>query len=126
VSSAVSVEGFDQETPHAQHMEHMQHSQPQHPKKAASIQTEASRSSSLPVETPDVPKTPWKMVNGVKQFHLIAEPVRREFVPGKVVDVWGYNGSLPGPTIEANEGDRVRVIFDKPSSGNDRSALARL
>ena len=25
--------------------------------------------------------------------------------------VWGYNGSMPGPTIEAFEGDTIRVIF---------------
>jgi manganese oxidase len=107
----VGQKALAQEGPHAQ-MEHMQHFQAQPPKKAAHIQTESSQSSYLPVETPDVPKLPWKMVDGVKEFRLIAEPLRREFVPGKVVDVWGYNGSLPGPTIEANEGDRVRVIFD--------------
>ncbi len=53
---------------------------------------------------------PWKMEDGVKVFHLIAEPVRREFAPGMVVNCWGYNGSTPGPTIEAIEGDRVRLV----------------
>ena len=72
----------------------------------------------LPVETPDLPKLPWRMENGVKIFHLVAEVVKREFLPGspwsspKVVDVWGYNGSMPGPTIEVNQGDRVRIIVD--------------
>ncbi len=66
----------------------------------------------LPVETPDLPKLPWKMVDGVKEFHLVAEVVRTEFLPGRVVDAWGYSGSVPGPTIEVNEGDRVRVIFE--------------
>ena len=66
----------------------------------------------LLIEAPDLPKLPWKMVDGAKEFHLIAEPVRVEFVPGRVIDVWGYNGSMPGPTLEANEGDRVRVIFE--------------
>jgi FtsP/CotA-like multicopper oxidase with cupredoxin domain len=46
----------------------------------------------------------------VKVFHLIAEPVKREFAPGMVVNCWGYNGSTPGPTIEAVEGDRVRIL----------------
>ena len=64
------------------------------------------------METPDVPTLPWKMVDGAKEFHLVAEPVRTEFVPGRVVDAWGYNGSMPGPTIEANEGERVRVVFE--------------
>src|SRR5262249_3943666 len=42
----------------------------------------------LPVEAPDLPKLPWKMVDGAKEFHLVAEPVRVEFVPGRPVDVW--------------------------------------
>src|SRR5438094_6275431 len=66
----------------------------------------------LPVETPDIPKLPWRIENGVKVFHLVAEVVKREFLPGKVCDVWGYNGSMPGPTIEVNQGDRVRIIVE--------------
>ena len=46
----------------------------------------------------------------MKVFHLVAEPVMREFAPGMVVNCWGYNGSTPGPTIEAVEGDRVRIL----------------
>lgn len=49
------------------------------------------------------------MEGDVKVFHLIAEPVKREFAPGLVVECWGYNGQTPGPLIEANEGDRVRI-----------------
>jgi FtsP/CotA-like multicopper oxidase with cupredoxin domain len=52
---------------------------------------------------------PWKMDGNVKVFHLIAEPVKREFAPGMVVNCWGYNGQTPGPTIECVEGDRVRI-----------------
>src|SRR4029079_3994202 len=51
---------------------------------------------------------PWKMVDGVKVFHLVAEPVVHEFAPGLVATCWGYNGRVHGPTIEAVEGDRVR------------------
>src|SRR5215471_18324123 len=50
-----------------------------------------------------------KVVDGVKIFHLIAEPIRHEFAPGLVGDCWGYNGTTPGPTIEVVEGDRVRI-----------------
>jgi manganese oxidase len=53
---------------------------------------------------------PWKLVNGRKEFHLVAEPVKREFAPGMVINCWGYNGQSPGPTIEAVEGDRVRIL----------------
>jgi FtsP/CotA-like multicopper oxidase with cupredoxin domain len=50
------------------------------------------------------------MVGGVKEFHLVAEPIEHEFAPGTRAKCWGYNGSTPGPTIEATEGDRVRIL----------------
>jgi hypothetical protein len=50
------------------------------------------------------------MNNGVKEFHLVAEPVVREMSPGMKAHLWGYNGQSPGPTIEAVEGDRVRIF----------------
>ncbi len=54
--------------------------------------------------------TPWRMNDGVKEFHLVAEPVVREVAPGFFVNMWGYNGQSPGPTIEVVEGDRVRIF----------------
>ena len=66
----------------------------------------------VPVQTPDVPNLPFEVDNGVKVFQLIAEPVKRELVPGRVVNLWGYNGTTPGPTIQVTQGDRVRIIFD--------------
>ena len=53
---------------------------------------------------------PWRMNNGVKEFHLVAEPVVREMAPGFKANLWGYNGQSPGPTIEVVEGDRVRIF----------------
>jgi FtsP/CotA-like multicopper oxidase with cupredoxin domain len=53
---------------------------------------------------------PWRMKDGVKEFHLVAEPVVREIAPGMTANLWGYNGQSPGPTIEVVEGDRVRVF----------------
>lgn len=53
---------------------------------------------------------PWRMKNGVKEFHLVAEPVVREMAPGMKANLWGYNGQSPGPTIEVVEGDRVRIF----------------
>jgi hypothetical protein len=64
----------------------------------------------VPVITPDIQNLPWKMVNGVKEYHLHAMPVKREFLPGKEMIAWGYNGSVPGPTLEAHQGDRVRIV----------------
>ena len=66
--------------------------------------------SYVPVVTPNGSTLPWAMKDGVKEFHLIAEPVEREFAPGMRVKAYGYNGSTPGPTIEAVEGDRVRIL----------------
>ena len=66
----------------------------------------------IPVSLPDLPKLPFKLVNGVKEFHLIAEVVETELMPGRPMTAWGYNGSIPGPTMEVNQGDRVRVIFE--------------
>src|ERR1700739_2547965 len=53
---------------------------------------------------------PWRMKDGVKEFHLVAEPVIREIAPGMKANLWGYNGQSPGPTIEVVEGDRVRIF----------------
>ena len=53
---------------------------------------------------------PWRMNQGVKEFHLVAEPVVREVAPGFFVNMWGYNGQSPGPTIEVVHGDRVRLF----------------
>ena len=62
-----------------------------------------------PVVTPNGSTLPFKLVGGAKVFHLIAEPVENEFARGLVAHCWGYNGSTPGPTIEAVQGDRIRV-----------------
>jgi len=69
-----------------------------------------SRADYLPVVTPNGSTLPYKIKNGVKEFHLIAEPIEREFAPGMKVKCWGYNGQTPGPTIEAVEGDRIRIL----------------
>ncbi|MBI4485376.1 MAG: copper oxidase [Acidobacteria bacterium] len=66
----------------------------------------------VPVVTPDVPDMPWRLENGVKVFDIRVEPVRTAFIPGRIVDAWGFNGSVPGPTIQVNEGDRVRLVVE--------------
>jgi FtsP/CotA-like multicopper oxidase with cupredoxin domain len=63
-----------------------------------------------PVVTVNGSSLPWRMNDGVKEFRLVAQPVKREFAPGMVVNAWGYNGQTPGPTIEAIEGERVRIF----------------
>ena len=63
-----------------------------------------------PVVTLNGWSLPWRMKDGVKEFHIVAEPVVREIAPGMKANLWGYNGGSPGPTIEAVEGDRVRIF----------------
>lgn len=68
--------------------------------------------SPVMVETPDIKDLPFTTANGVKVFNLVAEPVKQQIAPNKTLDVWGFNGSAPGPTIQITQGDRVRVIVD--------------
>ena len=63
-----------------------------------------------PVVTLNGWSLPWRMKNGWKEFHLVAEPVVREIAPGMKANLWGYNGGSPGPTIECVEGDKVRFF----------------
>lgn len=63
-----------------------------------------------PVVTLNGWSLPWRMNKGVKEFHLVAEPVVREVAPGMKAHLWGYNGQSPGPTIEVVEGDKVRIF----------------
>jgi FtsP/CotA-like multicopper oxidase with cupredoxin domain len=61
------------------------------------------------VTAPNGSLLPWKAVGGVKVYHLRAEPMRHTIAPGLDVEAWGYNGTTPGPVLEAVEGDRVRI-----------------
>ena len=72
----------------------------------------AMRDHALSMVTPDVPDLPHEMDGGVKVFHLVGEPVKRKIAPYKTIDAWGYNGSCPGPTIQVQQGDRARVVFE--------------
>jgi FtsP/CotA-like multicopper oxidase with cupredoxin domain len=81
-----------------------------HGKQALAQQAAAAKTPYIPVVTPNVGTLPWTMKDGVKEFHLVAEPLKREIAKGMVINAWGYNGSTPGPTIEAVEGDRVRIF----------------
>lgn len=78
--------------------------------KKKEVQSSNKKLKYTPVITPNIGSLEWTMDGDVKVFHLIAEPIRREFAPGFWVNCWGYNGSSPGPTIEAVEGDRVRIL----------------
>ncbi len=71
--------------------------------------TVASSGPYRPVVTPDGATLPFRLVDGVKVFHLVAGPVDHEFAPGLTAQCWGYCGRVHGPTIEVVEGDHVRI-----------------
>lgn len=73
------------------------------------LATDASHSYQ-PVVTLNGWTLPYRLKDGVKEFHLLAEPVVREMAPGMKAHLWGYNGQSPGPTIEVVEGDKVRMF----------------
>lgn len=62
-----------------------------------------------PVMTPNGATLDYRVVDGVKVFHLVAGEVDHEFASGLTARTWGYNGRTHGPTIECVEGDRVRI-----------------
>lgn len=45
----------------------------------------------------------------LREYAFIVRNQMIEVVPGLEFAAWTYNGRIPGPTIRANEGDRVRV-----------------
>lgn len=61
------------------------------------------------VVTPNGTTLPLRKSGAVKVGHLVAEEFEHEFAPGMRALAWGYNGRTPGPTIEAVEGDRLRL-----------------
>ena len=62
------------------------------------------------VVTPNGRSLPWRMHQGWKEFHLVAEEVDHAFSDATRATCWGYNGTTPGPTLEFVEGDRVRIF----------------
>ena len=78
---------------------------------AAAAPTPAPPRTATPgrIVVPNGSLLPWTTRRGAKVYHLRAEPIRHQIAPGLDVEAWGYNGSTPGPVIEAVAGDRVRI-----------------
>jgi FtsP/CotA-like multicopper oxidase with cupredoxin domain len=77
---------------------------------SASPRAEAAATPSARVTTLNGRSLAPRLRHGAKEFHLIAEEIEHEFAPGTRIKAWGYNGTSPGPTLEAVEGDRVRIF----------------
>ncbi len=53
----------------------------------------------------------------LREYTIVAEDDKvMEISPGVFYNVWTYNGSVPGPTIRATEGDTVRINFTNNGS----------
>ena len=62
-----------------------------------------------PVIVPNGAALPFKVVDGVKVFHVIVDEVDHAFDSGLRAKCWGYNGRVNSTTIEAVEGERIRI-----------------
>jgi len=75
----------------------------------------ARKAGQAPVTTLNGRSLPARWRDGAREFHLVAEEVEHDFAPGQVgstrIKAWGYNGTTPGPTLEAVEGERVRIYL---------------
>lgn len=49
---------------------------------------------------------------GLFRASLIAAPMKLPLLPDTPTEFWAYNGSLPGPLIEVEEGDTVEILFE--------------
>ena len=47
----------------------------------------------------------------LREYELVAVDREIEIAPGIFFPAWTFNGQVPGPTLRATEGDRVRVTF---------------
>ena len=73
----------------------------------------AERTKAFPAETDGVGGqvlAPKLLPDGTKQWDLTTKIVDWELEPGKFVKAWTYNGVVPGPTLKANPGDKVRIV----------------
>ena len=54
----------------------------------------------------DVPE-----ITSTREFDLRAAPTRVQQFDGQVLDVWAYNGTVPGPVLKVKLGEEVLVNF---------------
>jgi len=52
----------------------------------------------------------------LRTYHVVAEDKEIEVAPGVRFAAWTYNGRVPGPTLRATEGDRLRIVFQNRGS----------
>ena len=47
----------------------------------------------------------------VREWEIVAQDKEIEVAPGVKYEAWTYNGRVPGPTLRAREGERLRLRF---------------
>jgi len=52
----------------------------------------------------------------LREYQIYAVDREIEIAPGVFFPAWTFNGQVPGPTLRATEGDRVRVTFTNQGS----------
>ncbi len=52
----------------------------------------------------------------VREYEMVAQEMEIEVAPGVFYPAWTFNGHVPGPTLRAREGDRLRVVFKNQGS----------
>jgi FtsP/CotA-like multicopper oxidase with cupredoxin domain len=50
-------------------------------------------------------------IGGVREYELVAAPAVLPMFDGRPLQVWAYNGQVPGPILRATVGERLRVRF---------------
>jgi FtsP/CotA-like multicopper oxidase with cupredoxin domain len=83
----------------------------QHPLHAGTVGTVSPRTNGFDPQEILRDFDEGRVVNGVREWHLVAEEKQIEVAPGVKYDAWAYNGRVPGPTLRAREGERLRIRF---------------
>lgn len=75
---------------------------------------DAARTAQFPAETEGKGNQvldPTILDDGTKQWELTASVIEWETEPGVVLEAYAYNGTVPGPQLQAEVGDKVRVVL---------------
>jgi FtsP/CotA-like multicopper oxidase with cupredoxin domain/azurin len=89
--------------------------EPEHKMSADEMDASMNKSiSAFPAKTAGVGGqvlAPKVLGDGTKQFMLTSSVVNWEVAPGKTVKAWTYNGTVPGPTMHVDPGDKVQIVL---------------
>lgn len=88
------------------------------------VATHTGPFGNVPVVTTDVGDLPHVMDGDTKVFRLTAHVMKQQIAPDKTIDVWGFNGSAPGPTIQVTQGDKEYLCVQRGRAGR-RNTLSK-